>query len=232
MRPDRRAVVFDMDDTLYPYRRFVLSGFVAVAAYLEEWHAVDAGQAFRFLARASRDGHRGRELQAVLQRYGLPAGLLPLLRRLLDTHRPALRLPPVTRRTLTALRADGWRLGVLTNGPVSRQARRVDVLGLIADVDAVVFAADHGTGRGKPEAAPFAEVCRRLDVAPNRAIFVGDDEDADVAGARAAGLRAVRCEVWTRRRLPSAAHATLTRLRDLPALARTLLLEEPTRHVA
>jgi putative hydrolase of the HAD superfamily len=232
MLPDRRAVVFDMDDTLYPYRRFVLSGFVAVAAYLEDWHGVDAGRSFRFLARASRREHRGRELQAILEGCGLPSGLLPLLRRLLETHRPALRLPPVTRRILTALRDDGWRLGVLTNGPASRQARRVDVLGLTQDVDAVVFATDYGSGRGKPELAPFAEVCRRLAVAPSAVVFVGDDEEADIAGARAAGMRAVRCDAWTRRRPPSAAHAVLTRLPDLPVLARTLLLEESTRHVA
>ena len=36
MRPDRRALVFDLDDTLYPYSSFVASGFRVVAERLLE----------------------------------------------------------------------------------------------------------------------------------------------------------------------------------------------------
>ncbi len=50
--PDRRAVVFDLDDTLYPYRRFVLSGFAAVAGYLARTHRFDRRRVLRLLARA------------------------------------------------------------------------------------------------------------------------------------------------------------------------------------
>jgi predicted HAD superfamily phosphohydrolase YqeG len=34
MPPDRRGIVFDLDDTLFPMRRYRLSGFAAVAAHL------------------------------------------------------------------------------------------------------------------------------------------------------------------------------------------------------
>ena len=36
---DARALVFDLDDTLYPYRQFVSSGFRAVAAEVERAQA-------------------------------------------------------------------------------------------------------------------------------------------------------------------------------------------------
>ena len=42
MPPERRAVVFDLDDTIYPYRRFKLSGFAEVARHLERTCALDA----------------------------------------------------------------------------------------------------------------------------------------------------------------------------------------------
>ena len=35
MRPEPGAVIFDLDDTLYPFRRFRLSGFAAAADALE-----------------------------------------------------------------------------------------------------------------------------------------------------------------------------------------------------
>jgi 2-haloalkanoic acid dehalogenase type II len=43
----------------------------------------------------------------------------------------------------------------------------------------------------KPHASMFREVCARLGVAPEAAVYVGDSPWADVAGARNAGLRAV-----------------------------------------
>jgi len=45
MRLERRAVVFDMDDTLYPFRRFVTSGSAAVASYLSRRCGVDRSPA-------------------------------------------------------------------------------------------------------------------------------------------------------------------------------------------
>jgi len=43
----------------------------------------------------------------------------------------------------------------------------------------------------KPHVSLFREVCSRLGVAPQRAVYVGDSPWADIAGARHAGLRAV-----------------------------------------
>lgn len=63
MLPERRAVVFDLDDTLYPYRWYVRSGFAAIAVYLERSRHLDARQTLRVLLRAARGGHRGRELR-------------------------------------------------------------------------------------------------------------------------------------------------------------------------
>jgi putative hydrolase of the HAD superfamily len=198
MPPERRAVVFDMDDTIYPYRRFLLSGFAAVADHLESWHGVRAGAAFRVLARASRGRARGSEVQVCLRAFGLPPGLLPLLVRAIDRHEPRLRLPAATRRLLVSLREHGWQIGVLTNGPRARQARRVRALGLTALVDAIVFASEHGSGRGKPDSEPFLEILRRLGTPAHCAVFVGDDETCDVRGALDVGMQAVRCDVWTR----------------------------------
>jgi putative hydrolase of the HAD superfamily len=44
-------------------------------------------------------------------------------------------------------------------------------------------------GAAKPAAAIFHEAARRLGVAPGAVLHVGDDPQADVAGAMAAGLR-------------------------------------------
>lgn len=233
MPHEPRAVVFDLDDTLYPYRRFVVSGFAAVAERLSALCGVDPRSAFRLLVHAGMSGDRGQEIQASLCALGLPLSLLPGLVEVMKSHQPVLRLPRTSARVLTELRAMGWRLGVLTNGPRATQARKVDALDLAARVDAVVYATQHGTGAGKPELAPFVEVARRLDVVCRRVVFVGNDERCDVVGARQAGMRAVLATAWSGESSPAtAAHLSVTQLSVIPRVAHALLEETITRHVA
>jgi putative hydrolase of the HAD superfamily len=90
---------------------------------------------------------------------------------------------------LRALRARETALVVVSNWDVSLH----DVLvrtGLSELVDAVVTSAE--LGAAKPDPAIFRAALERAGgIAPSAALHVGDSLDADVAGARAAGLEAV-----------------------------------------
>jgi putative hydrolase of the HAD superfamily len=90
---------------------------------------------------------------------------------------------------LRALRAAGSRLVVVSNWDVSLH----DVLattGLRPLVDAVLTSAELGVA--KPDPAIFAAALRAAGgVPPEAALHVGDDEEADAAGASAAGIPAV-----------------------------------------
>lgn len=111
--------------------------------------------------------------------------------RVLDALLAALRFRPYPEvaATLRALRERGSALVVVSNWDVSLH----DVLaraGLAALVDAVVTSAE--TGSVKPDPAIFHHALERAGgVAPAEAVHVGDTVAADVAGARAAGVRAV-----------------------------------------
>jgi putative hydrolase of the HAD superfamily len=227
-----RAVVFDLDDTIYPYRRFTLSGFAEVARHLERAHGLDARLGFSAMTGASRGLDRGREIQACLAQHDLPIALASELLDLFRHHQPRLRLPRSAARALATLRRGGWRVGVLTNGQPSIQRRKVDALGLAPYVDAIVYAAACGRGLGKPEPEAFAEIARQVQVPASRVVFVGNDERCDVQGAIDAGMRAVRCRVWARAAGPTAAAATIDRLAHVPSVAHALLEEAPNRHAA
>jgi putative hydrolase of the HAD superfamily len=232
MPREHRAVIFDLDDTLYPYRRFLASGFRAIAAHLAETHGSDRLATLRTLIRASRGPARGREIQVCLAALQLPDHLAGTLAAQLRDHTPSLRLPRISLRTLAALRGDGWRIGVLTNGDPAVQARKCEALALAPHVDAIVFASQHGSGAGKPEVEPFLHACRLLETPASRAVMVGDSEECDVAGALAAGMAAIRCLAWIRSapRETRAAHV-VDRLSHVPALLRAVE-DRRIRHVA
>lgn len=113
-----------------------------------------------------------------LARYGLGGLLLDLDETLLPA---AADLPtPSVIAWSAAVRAAGVRLAIVSNGRPSRVARVADALGI--------------SGRalvGKPWPSAFRRALRDLDLGPAETAMVGDQLFTDVAGARAAGLRAI-----------------------------------------
>ena len=216
MRHEPKAVIFDLDDTLYQLRRFVHSGFAAVANHLEETWRVDR-----------------REALDVLAHFGLSLSIVPALVQVIRSHTPSLRLPRTSTFALEALRTD-WYLGVVTNGLPDLQERKVEALGLRHLVDTVVYANELGRRAGKPDREPFLAAARRLGVTPDRAIFVGDDARCDVFGAGQAGMKTVHVTRHSRTPLSACcADATITTLAVLPVIAERLVADLRWRsHVA
>jgi putative hydrolase of the HAD superfamily len=223
-----RAVVFDLDDTLYRERRFALSGFAAVAAAIEQSTGRDAAECFRLFTSAMRGGRRAAAFQDACDALGLDragiGGWLDVYR----SHAPRLRLPASTRSVLERLRG-GWRLGILTNGVPAVQRAKVAALRLAPLVNAIVYADEHVEG-GKPAPAPFLEVLARLGVEPSQVVLVGDNLATDIAGGHSAGMRTV----WLRRRAsipgpdfsPACADVSIHSLTELPPVLERLGIQE------
>ncbi|WDZ96791.1 HAD family hydrolase [Herbaspirillum sp. WKF16] len=77
----------------------------------------------------------------------------------------------------------------LTLGSVSNGFADLERIGLAAHFGVSIAA--HRFGRAKPDAAIFHAACDALGVAPAETVYVGDDLQLDVQGAQQAGLRAV-----------------------------------------
>jgi putative hydrolase of the HAD superfamily len=186
-----RAAIFDLDDTLYERDQFVQSGFAAVADAVERRFGVPSSWSLATLQRALGSGHAGRELQALCAGHGLPDSLIPELVEVIRRHEPVLALDPAASAVLAQLRADCWRLGILTNGLPLTQRAKVEALGLEARVDAVLYAEEHAPG-GKPSRAAFDAVLNALGAPAGQTVFIGDDLVRDIQGARAAGMSTIR----------------------------------------
>jgi len=224
-RRRRDGLILDLDDTLYPREQFVQSGLMAVARHVEETHGIPARNAFAVMEACRREGGAGRELQALCAWFGLTPGVIQPLLEVFRNHQPTLQLPEETSAVLTALKADGWRMVVLTNGLPRVQRAKVYALGLHAFVDDVVYAEEQTPG-GKPSAEAFRAALKRLALPARRCVCVGDDPVRDIAAARALGMTTVW--VSTHRRpgplgpgahdgVPTDTDAHIEALVDLPA---------------
>lgn len=99
--------------------------------------------------------------------------------------------------TLPLLRAQGYRLVVVSNWDVSLSGVLHDAR--VLDVNAVLTSAQ--VGAAKPDPAIFEAALALAGVAAEQAVHVGDSPAQDVEGARAAGVPAVwLCRGEPRRR--------------------------------
>jgi HAD superfamily hydrolase (TIGR01509 family) len=224
-----RAVVFDVDGTLYPHapvRRAMLLRLLgsALAQPRRGVTTLRALRAYRAAQEHLRDAPiEGSVAAAQLRLAGRRAGIaeadvaaiarawmdeapLGILARLVDPSLHAL---------LDGLSARGMRLGVLSDYPAEAKLRALD---LGDRFDVVVSAQDPAVNRFKPHPRGLLETLRRLGARPEEALYVGDRHDVDAPTAHAAG---VACVIV--RRAAAAPGATWTHARDFRALHTALM---------
>lgn len=189
-----RAVLFDLYDTLVHVDTKALSRKFATCADLV---GVDVENFRAGWAAVAEESNLGRfatieaRVEAVLTRLG--AAFSPsIVSVLADVERAFLRAHvhafADVRATLGVLRAEGFRLAIVTNA--SSSARLVLAQrGLEPLVDAVVLSSD--VHHVKPTAAIYHHALVRVGVTAAAASFVGDGNDRELDGAKAVGLHTV-----------------------------------------
>ncbi|MDQ6750260.1 MAG: HAD family hydrolase [Actinomycetota bacterium] len=192
--PRWQAIVFDLDDTLYPEEAYVHSGFRAVAAWGGEHLDIPATQGYIELERLFREGVRGRTFDAWLAGHGLSSdGVVGELVRIYRAHAPAIAPFPEAPALLDRLAAD-HALGLLSDGGMEVQNGKLDALGLRRCFDAVVITDELGREAWKPSPRGFEVLLERLGggLDPERTVYVSDNPVKDFLGARRAGLWSIR----------------------------------------
>jgi HAD superfamily hydrolase (TIGR01509 family) len=127
---------------------------------------------------------------------------------------------PSAETTLVRLKAEGYRLGLISNTMFSGKAHMADLarFNMAGYFEKVLFSAEEN--KWKPNPAPFEHMMLALKLPPAAAVFVGDDPANDVLGAQRAGLRAVHFR--SSQRFPHPADirpdATISDLAELPPL--------------
>lgn len=195
-----KAILFDAGNTLvWLDHAFLveLLGAHGIRTSAEELLAAeyDAKRLLDALARGGTeltDRKRGEIYFAELFRLiDVPKDAFPPLAEALWARHAARGLWTVVREktaeTLDALRDAGYRLAVISNA----DGRVEDLLATVGLRDRFEFVLDSTeVGIEKPDPRIFHLGCERLGVDPADAVYVGDIYEIDVAGARAAGMRA------------------------------------------
>jgi len=194
-----RAVVFDLDGTLYPYRRIVLRSLPIVLRYP------------RFLRAFARARRRLRDLRPIANLHEAQAQLVSaqlgvnltqtreLIEQLIYHDWPECfrGLPPFpgVAEVLNQLRRRGLRLAVLSDLPVHP---KLDYLGLAGYWDCALTS--ETTNYLKPNPEPFRYAASQLEVGLESILFVGNSYPYDIQGAQTLGMTTAHLSRAPRRR--------------------------------
>jgi putative hydrolase of the HAD superfamily len=136
------------------------------------------------------------------------------------------RVLPGSADGLRRLADTGVGLGVVSNsdGTVAEQlvTARICQVGQGRGVEVAVVVDSAVAGYDKPDPRIFAIAIERLGVAADRMVHVGDTVFADVAGARAAGIRPLHLDPYDFCRSPKGDHE---HVRSVAAVAELVLAE-------
>jgi putative hydrolase of the HAD superfamily len=126
---------------------------------------------------------------------------------------------PFLTKMLDELTAQGYLLGIITNGRGQFQARAIDGLGIRDYFDTILISEVERVR--KPQAEIFQRALDRLGVDAHNSIFVGDHPQADIVGAKGAKMKTIwkRNRSWTE---ANEADAIVDELNEIPAIVERL----------
>jgi FMN phosphatase YigB (HAD superfamily) len=193
------GIVFDLDDTLIPTKRWLRDRLLLALDVLAS--ASEREAARRAALRVIEEGPRDRLIDAVAAALGWAEERRARLLELYGVSWPrSCATYPEVRAGLDALRRRGLRLGLLTDNPPETQRRKLEAAELRSCFDAVVFARE--AGAEKPDRSGFVAVAAALGLPTAQLAMAGDNPHRDLAGAAAAGFARL---FWLRREGASSA---------------------------
>jgi len=194
------AVLFDADNTLYPYAPAHEAATRAAEAKACKLMGVEAARFREAFAEARRAVKRqlgatasshSRLLyfQRAIESLGMKSQLLMTLdleQTYWRSYLAAAELFPGVAAFIQDLRSAGITTAVITDLTAQIQFRKLIYFGLDGLFDFVVTSEE--AGADKPALAPFRLAIEKLGLAPAETWMIGDEAGADISGGRAVGM--------------------------------------------
>lgn len=177
------AVVFDLDDTLAPEKSFVKSGYRVIADELNKKYGLNAEYAFERLMSLFSQSSKN-VFNRLLDAEGISyekEDIMSLVRKFRE-HEPdgsVYRFYDDVEECLRQLELKGISRGILSDGFLISQKNKIEALGGNRFFNYVLLTDELGREFWKPNALGFEKVMRKLNVTPDKMMYVGDNPNKD-----------------------------------------------------
>lgn len=188
-----KALLFDLDDTLYDEKQFVKGGFTKVAEFIEDKIKIDKDLFYKILIEIYNEGIRGNIFNLALEKVNIvyDENIIRTMVKIYHEHNPKIKLDKGIRSLLIKLRGI-YSLGIITDGYFEVQKKKVQALKLEELFDSIIYTDEYGKEYWKPRVYGYKLALKKFKVLPEEAVYIGDNPHKDFIGAKKAGIVTVR----------------------------------------
>lgn len=188
-----KAILFDLDDTLYEEKEFVKSGFKEVAKFISNKFKINEKIFYKILSNVFSEGVRGNIFNIALERLNinLDENIIPSMVKVYREHIPKINLKKNIKFLLLNFKKK-YSLGIITDGYYEVQKKKVQALKLEELFDSIIYTDRYGKEYWKPSALGYKLALKNLETLPEEAIYIGDNPNKDFIGAKKIGIITIR----------------------------------------
>lgn len=180
---DVEGVIFDLDDTLYSEKDYVKSGYKVVARLLGDEALADRLWIYFENGKPAID--------KVLNELGC----IGRKEECMEAYReqmPEIKLYDGVVELILELKSKGIKVGIITDGRVTGQKRKLQALGLDKLIDDIIITDElGGTQFRKPCDIAFRIIQRRWELPFEQMVYVGDNAEKDFQAPKQLGMRSI-----------------------------------------
>lgn len=198
-----KAVLWDLDETLYSRRdaaRRLFPGMFRACLYIDRSDEFIEEAADYMMTQVKRNSMTHDDgFQALLEQYPADKPYVheDCVAYYYANMREYVAPDPDAVAIIQKLKAQGLKMAIVTNVVpelLMHQKEKVRTLGIAELFDLIVYSAELGVH--KPDRGIFDHAAAQLGVSNADCLFVGDDPESDVIGARSAGMDVVWLDRW------------------------------------
>lgn len=188
-----KAILFDLDDTLYDEKKFVKSGFKEVSKYVGLTYKIDEDNFFKELINIFEKGYRGNIFNIALENANIfyDEKTINKMVEIYRNHMPKIKLETKIKKLLSEISKD-YLLGIITDGYFEVQKKKVKALKIERLFDCIIYTDEYGKDFWKPNIFPYKLALEKLQMSPKETIYIGDNPHKDFIGAKSIGIVTVR----------------------------------------
>lgn len=181
-----KAIIFDMDDTLYGEKEYVRSGYKQIAKLLPQ--VENAEEKLWALFEAKKPA-----IDELFAQEGIDSA--ELKQECLKTYRyqiPVIHLYTGVKELLMELKNQGFLLGVITDGRPEGQRAKIKALGLEEMVEHIIVTDElGGVEFRKPNPLAFRKMKEKLGVEYSQMCYIGDNIKKDFIAPEQLGMKSI-----------------------------------------
>lgn len=190
-----KYIIFDLDDTLYPQTEYTRQCLYNSYSVFKKYFNLEENIVKKAMDTVlDKNGidykHTYDDIFGLLNIKATP--FLGEMLQLFKSAKPNIKLFKNAKKTIENLKAKGFELGMITDGPVAVQKYKLNNLGIEKYFTNIIYTDLLGVENRKPSVLAFDKFLNDTNLKGENCIYVGNDPRKDFLPAKKSGMYTIR----------------------------------------